>query len=114
MPDFEEQEMDMPVQGKQIYRTDDPIATEAPDKRNNYYKLTPGQEASLRSAFTYHAPAGNQAERYNVIRIAAYALAALIMQNTPVCPDQSVAIRKIREAVMTANAAIAINESSDL
>jgi len=35
--------------------------------------------------------------------------AHVIMEHTPVCADQTAAIRKIREAVMTANAAIALH-----
>ena len=62
------------------------------------------------AAFTYHAPKGNQTQRYVAIREAAKSLAATIIAYTPVCADQSAAIRKVREAVMTANAAIAINE----
>lgn len=64
----------------------------------------------LEAEFTYHPPKGDQTERYVKIRDAAKELAYIIMENTPACPDQTVAIRKVREAVMTANAAIAINE----
>lgn len=60
--------------------------------------------------FTYHKPFGDQPERYVKIRDKAKELALLIAELTPSCPDQTVAIRKVREAVMTANAAIAINE----
>ena len=64
----------------------------------------------LDNIFTYHAPKGGQTERYEVIREAGKELARVIITTTPECADQSAAIRKIREAVMTANAAIAINE----
>jgi hypothetical protein len=36
-------------------------------------------------------------------------LAMTILDNTPVCADQSAAIRHLRECVMTANGAIALN-----
>ena len=62
------------------------------------------------NAFTYHAPKGDQTKRYGDIREAAKQLAYVIHQCTPECADQTVAIRKVREAVMIANAAIAINE----
>ena len=57
--------------------------------------------------FTYHAPEGNQPAQYEAIRSKAKELAHVIVTNTPECADQTAAIRKLREAVMTANAAIA-------
>ena len=57
--------------------------------------------------FTYHAPEGDDVERYGRIREAGKAFALVVLQSTPDSADQSAAIRKIREAVMTANAAIA-------
>ena len=64
----------------------------------------------LDQLFTYHAPKGDQNERYEKIRGKARDLAELILESTPVSADQSAAIRKLRECVMTANAAIACNE----
>ncbi len=61
-------------------------------------------------AFTYHPPKDDQVKRYGDIRDAAKQLAYVIHQCTPSCADQTVAIRKVREAAMIANAAIAINE----
>ncbi len=63
----------------------------------------------VNEAFTYHAPSPKQIEAYSVIRSTARSLALVILENTPACADQTAAIRKLREAVMTANAAIAIN-----
>lgn len=63
----------------------------------------------IEALFTYHPPTGDQPDRYQNIRDAAKLLAHTIMQNTPRCADQSAAVRKVREAVMTANAAIATN-----
>ncbi len=57
--------------------------------------------------FTYHAPEGDQPAKYEAIRNAAKAFAVVVVENTPTCADQTVAVRKIREAVMTANSAIA-------
>lgn len=62
----------------------------------------------LHDVFTYHAPAGDMPVRYGAIRDAGYALAEMILLNTPPCADQTAAVRKVREAVMTANAAIAL------
>jgi hypothetical protein len=57
--------------------------------------------------FSYHAPEPGQPERYTAIRAAAREFAAKIVELTPASADQAVAIRKIREAVYSANAAIA-------
>ena len=57
--------------------------------------------------FTYHAPMDAQMRAYRNIREAAYTFAAILLTNTPEGADQSAAIRKVREAVMTANAAVA-------
>lgn len=65
-------------------------------------------EEQIEEMFTYHSPTGDQPTRYSVIRQEAAALARVIVKNTPAGADQTAAIRKLREAVMTANAAIAL------
>ena len=60
--------------------------------------------------FTYHPPKGDQIDRYQVIREEFKALAHTVADLTPVSPDQTVALRKLREACMAANQAIACNE----
>ena len=65
-------------------------------------------EQKLSEIFQYHAPEGDQPQRYEAIRSSALALAKVICENTPMCADQAAAIRLLREAVMTANAAIAL------
>lgn len=60
--------------------------------------------------FTYHKPQGDQADRYEKIRAHARVLANLIVTNTPESREQSLAITKLEEAVMWANAGIARNE----
>ena len=67
----------------------------------------PITDADLANWFTYHAPTGEQQVKYVAIREAALDFARMIVANTPSCPDQTVAIRKIREAVMVANQSIA-------
>lgn len=62
--------------------------------------------------FRYHAPKNDQPVRYEKVRAAAKQFAECIEECCPVCNDQDVAIRKVREAVMTANSAIAIQESN--
>jgi len=64
-------------------------------------------DENLVNWFTYHAPVGDQAARYESIRRAGLDMARVIVAATPPSADQTAAIRKIREAVMTANAAIA-------
>jgi hypothetical protein len=59
--------------------------------------------------FTYHAPNARQLTQYEAIRTAAKYFATVLLQNTPACADQSDAIRKLRETVMTANASIALD-----
>jgi hypothetical protein len=63
---------------------------------------------NVEEIFTYHSPRPEQIPLYNNIRAAAREFATVVLINTPACADQTAAIRKIREAVMTANAAIAL------
>lgn len=65
-------------------------------------------DADLNNMFTYHAPSGTQACRYHDIREAGKHMAQVILASTPPSADQSAAIRQVRQAVMTANAAIAL------
>lgn len=64
---------------------------------------------NLEQVFTHHAPTADQQVNYEVIREAGKRLAEAILECTPPCADQQAAIRKVREAVMTANAAVALN-----
>lgn len=65
-------------------------------------------ELDLLHIFTHHPPGGDDAERYQRLRDAALTFAEAVLRETPSCADQTAAIRHIREAVMTANAAIAL------
>ncbi len=60
--------------------------------------------------FRYHPPHGDQAKRYEMLRGASRDLAMLMSDLCPESRERSVAITKVQEAVMWANAAIAINE----
>lgn len=64
----------------------------------------------ITQAFTYHAPKPDQIPRYNSIRDQAKQLALHIDENCPDSREKSVALTKLEEAVMWANAAIARNE----
>lgn len=61
----------------------------------------------LDNLFDYHAPNADQLPRYQAVRAAAKAFAQVIVDNTKESADQTAAIRKVSEAAMTANAAIA-------
>ena len=63
--------------------------------------------------FTWQPPSGTQPQRYEMIREAARRLALEILEHTQVCADQQAALRKLRECVMTANAAIALEHLDD-
>ena len=66
--------------------------------------------ATLNQIFTYHPPIGDQTARYMQLREAALAFAKTVQTLTPPSREQSVALTNIQQAVMWANAAIAINE----
>lgn len=67
----------------------------------------PISREDLRNWFTYHAPTEDQRVAYEKLRNSAAEFALAIIELTPSSADQTAAIRKVREAVMTANAAIA-------
>lgn len=64
----------------------------------------------LEARFTYHAPSGDQPERYVAIRDQAKSLAQTIVASTPASREQALAITALEEAVFWANAAIARRE----
>jgi hypothetical protein len=68
-------------------------------------------EHDIENWFTYHAPTESDKISYLAIREKAKELALIILINTPTSADQTAAIRKLRECVMTANAAIACGGS---
>lgn len=63
-------------------------------------------ESDLHRWFTYHDDPELR-PHYWAVREAALEFAKVVWAHTPPGADQTAAIRKIREAVMTANAAIA-------
>lgn len=67
----------------------------------------------IENYFTYHSPVEGQQERYLLIREAAKRLAYTIRNCTAPSADQTAAIRKVREAVMTANQGIACESVGD-
>lgn len=61
--------------------------------------------------FTYHAPTGDDPVTYEKLRSSAREFAKAILELTPSCADQQAALRLLREALMTANASVALKGS---
>lgn len=66
-------------------------------------------EQILAELFKYHAPNFETLPKYAAINQAAKNFAEVVLQNCPRSADRSAAIRQIRDARMTANAAVALN-----
>ena len=64
-------------------------------------------ERRIEEWFTYHKPSPEQLPKYETLRANARFFAQVIVANTPEGADQTAALRKLRECVMTANSAIA-------
>ena len=64
----------------------------------------------LSHRFTYHAPKGDQAKRYETVRATILGMAKVCVENTPCCPEQTRALNALDEAMFLFNAAIARNE----
>jgi len=62
---------------------------------------------NLEDIFSYHNEEW-KIEHYQAIRQFAKAFAIIILEHTPDCADRAAALRKLRECVMTANAAVAL------
>jgi hypothetical protein len=66
--------------------------------------------ADIANRFTYHAPKPGQPEKYSELRGEALAMAQTINALCPDSREKSLALTKLEETVMWANAAIARNE----
>lgn len=67
-------------------------------------------QQELERRFTYHAPHGDQADRYQTIRAYALSFAMLINKLAPDSREKSLAITNLEDVVMRVNQAIACNE----
>lgn len=67
-------------------------------------------DEQLSHRYCYHAPKGDQVERYAAIRGKILETAKLIRDLTPCCPEQTRAFNALDEAMFLANAAIARGE----
>jgi hypothetical protein len=63
----------------------------------------------LDAMFSYHAPSAAQVAQYDALRAQAKALAALILAAVPASAEQTLAVRHVQQAVMFANAGIALH-----
>lgn len=64
----------------------------------------------IENTFSYHKPFGSQPMRYEAIRAEAKVLAKAIQEACPESREKSLALTNLQQAVMWANAAIALNE----
>lgn len=67
-------------------------------------------DEQLKNRFTYHAPKGDQASKYEAIRAKMLEAAMLVRDLTPCSPEQSLAINALDQAMFLANAAVARHE----
>ena len=68
------------------------------------------ESRDIENRFTYHAPKAGQPERYEELRSLGKKLAYLVEASCPVSREKSLALTKLEECVMWANASIARNE----
>ena len=66
------------------------------------------ERAWLDDVFEYHAPTAVQVVIYANLRGDAKAFASTVIEHCPPSADRSATLRLIREAVMTANASVAL------
>jgi len=64
----------------------------------------------IENSFTYHAPKEGQPEKYELLRAKVKELAYLIDELCPNSREKSLAMTKLEESSMWANASIARNE----
>ena len=74
------------------------------------YAMDEKRQEAIEVAFTYHTPKEDQPARYVELREGGRALSLMILERCPVSREQSLALTKIEEAIMWANASIARNE----
>ncbi len=80
------------------------------EESNPKYAPSEDDMDKIENIFTFHPVYGDQRERYEYLRLQAKRLAFAFLEFTPKSREQSLAITSLQEAVMWANAAIAINE----
>lgn len=105
--------MDSGQKASGVYANPTPQVREAVDYNNPVncpYEIDEPTQKRLDNEFRYHSPNSDQADRYPHLRSEAKKLAETICRLVPDSRERSVALRKLREATMYANAGIACNE----
>lgn len=74
------------------------------------YQETIAQSIARKNSFSYHAPKGDQPERYSLLRMHGSDLARILNENCPPSRELSLAMTNLEQAIFWANAAIARNE----
>lgn len=78
-----------------------------PDEPDDYHYWSDlHSKRNIINSFRYHQPSPEQIERIAEVRRACITCAMQIMRSTARCGDQTVALRKLHEAMMTANKSI--------
>lgn len=67
----------------------------------------------IENIFTYHKPFGTQQERYEKLRNVARVLAQEVNTICPESHEKALALTNLQQAIMWANASIAINEKEN-
>ena len=70
-------------------------------------------KAQIDNNFTYHPPSQSQQEKYVFLRDGAKELAYMINAFCPESREKSLALTKLEESIMWANASIARNEEGE-
>ena len=86
------------------------LKDEATTLNDRSYGLSEEQQAKLDCNFTYHPPLCDQPRRYEMIRGMGRDLAGILSALCPQSRELSIALTKLEECIMWANAAIARNE----
>jgi hypothetical protein len=68
------------------------------------------KDEQIENKFTYYKPKDDQAKKYEVIRLSGKRMAYLLSNLCPEGRELSLAITKLEESVMWANASIARNK----
>jgi len=74
------------------------------------YEIDRETQRTMDNVFTYHAPKGDQQQRYVKLRDKAKELAAMVLTLCPASREQSLALTNLEQCSFGGNAAIARNE----
>jgi hypothetical protein len=80
------------------------------DSKQTEYVISDDARRRIENTFTYHSPKGDQQRRYEGLRETAKMLAYRIEAYVPNSREKSLALTKLEECIMHANAGIARNE----